>query len=1125
MNDRKPQNTGHSTTSRGYHSAGSPSSVVDNGRYVSGMVAQTPITQSFSSKTAQTMSSGGGSAANVMYGQPMFFSPLHTPQNWQIASKRREIYQWARFYYENEPKISAGIDFYSQFPMNGFTLECKDKKILNFFNRTSKRVKLNYWVKAISFENFLLGDVFPFVEYECEHCGGSGYKSNGEVCNHPGGTIKSIKILNPDWITVHSSPMASDPVYVLEPDDELKSIVASKRPVEIYEKMPPGLIQAISSGQPIRLSNRCISHVKHQGSTYGTYGTSLVRRNFTYLAYKTKLMTANWIVAERLVLPVRVVKIGSENRPATQADIADVSNQIAAVVNDPNLTLVTHHNFEYEWYGACYDQNTKVLTNKGLQKYTDIIHEEVGIDGEIVKKINDDVDIMVFDPKTGKMRLEKPIEFHEYDYNGWMNHITGNKVDMCVTPNHTMLGYKRDKKTAYSMEAKDFYKLNECDRYVRCCGDFATDTKKTIKIGDYEFDTDNFLKFLGYFLSEGYTTYNTEKFQYVLSVSQSNIKNANICKEIDDCFNGLNMSFKKYDNKKGMYAWNIMSKDFVKEMKKYFGKNAYTKKIPDFIKNLPPRQLKILIDAFCKGDATYYNYKHGTTGVQIGTVSEQLSVDLLEILFKAGFSPILSNYKKKNPSGSISHMIYCNLSEESKGRFPRIKDKHCQTEYYDGKVWCFETSTGFFVTERNGKFAIQGNTGKIHQITNELEQIGKEILDGFMLNQAILNGEMGGYSSAQVGIEVMIHRLESWRNSLSEWVENNIFLPIAMMQGFKDVDESKEAGETVWLYPKLKWNDLNLRDRTSYRQVLIQLHDKGLISTQTLLEEFDIDYDQEIQRRREETALATESGQFLGQPPAAGGMGGMPPMGGDLGGGMPPMGGDLGGGMPPAGGEMGGMPGGEMGGMPVAPAGGAVAAAAQPVSPPPNFMVQKRGKGQSAQEQMQPVQPNIKPMPLTTLEQSMLKALRNMSDKIPYQLFGQYKVAMPNQPQPFVIDFAYPDVGVGVETDGEIWHEQATSRARDQQRDQKLANVGWRILRFNETAVNDHIIDVSKIIYNNVMQATKERNARNKKAGKDEKLIKEAQQLLTFENIKEEDLKFQRIDMENNLGYIVLVGV
>ena len=52
------------------------------------------------------------SGIDTMQTQPMWFSPLHTPQNWQIASKRREIYQWNRFWYENEPKVAAAIDFY-----------------------------------------------------------------------------------------------------------------------------------------------------------------------------------------------------------------------------------------------------------------------------------------------------------------------------------------------------------------------------------------------------------------------------------------------------------------------------------------------------------------------------------------------------------------------------------------------------------------------------------------------------------------------------------------------------------------------------------------------------------------------------------------------------------------------------------------------------------------------------------------------------------------------------------------------------------------------------------------------------------------------------------------------------
>ena len=132
-----------------------------------------------------------------------------------------------------------------------------------------------------------------------------------------------------------------------------------------------------------------------------------------------------------------------------------------------------------------------------------------------------------------------------------------------------------------------------------------------------------------------------------------------------------------------------------------------------------------------------------------------------------------------------------------------------------------------------------------------------------MLNQTLLNGEMAGYNSAQVGVEVMIRRLESWRNELAQWIEKNIFLPVAKMQGFIDEEESKEFGETVYLYPRIKWDDLRLRDNTNQLQMFLQMQQSGLISAQTLLEEFDLDYDLEVERIRNEQVQAMQNGQLM----------------------------------------------------------------------------------------------------------------------------------------------------------------------------------------------------------------------------------------------------------------------
>ena len=53
-------------------------------------------------------------------------------------------------------------------------------------------------------------------------------------------------------------------------------------------------------------------------------------------------------------------------------------------------------------------------------------------------------------------------------------------------------------------------------------------------------------------------------------------------------------------------------------------------------------------------------------------------------------------------------------------------------------------------------------------------------------------------------------------------------------------------------------------------------------------------------------------------------------------------------------------------------------------------------------------------------------------------------------------------------------------------RDQKLANVGWRILRFREDAIEEQPDAVRDIIYKNIVDAEKA----HKKASQDNQIIK-----------------------------------
>ena len=186
----------------------------------------------------------------------------------------------------------------------------------------------------------------------------------------------------------------------------------------------------------------------------------------------------------------------------------------------------------------------------------------------------------------------------------------------------------------------------------------------------------------------------------------------------------------------------------------------------------------------------------------------------------------------------------------------------------------------------------------------------------------------------------------------------------------------------------------------------------------------------------------------------------------------------------------------------------------------------KRGDKKPQVSQPQPIQ--TKNVQLTGLQQKTLRAIKALN--IPYQLFLQYKVSVPGNKYPYVMDFAWPKVGVSIQADGAKWHSDQQAKIKNAQRDQKLANIGWTVLRFKQDAINDKITQVQKIIYNNIVQASKRHQQQKKKASFDSGLNKIASklynsQLININNFNQQDLQYQLINMPNDLGTIINIGI
>lgn len=985
--------------------------------------------------------------SQVTYTQPTFYSPLHTPQNWQIPSKRREVYQWLRYFSENEPKVAAALDFYSSFPMNGFETQCDDSKIKRFYDNLNKRLNLDHWCKMISREYYMIGDVFPFIEISCDVCKGSNIDPKGKPCRHKGGSFNRLVVLNPDWIDVQANQFAEDPVITLLPDDDLKRVVWHKRPKALYDRLPPHIRTLILAGKPIPLDNNNVSHLKYNPYPYGVYGTSIIRRLFKTLTYKDKLMTAQWIVAERLILPIRVVKVGDKDRPAGAADIADIQQQLAQTATDPNLTLVTHHAFDYDWIGclSTEDGNSNVLTADGLKHFSKLTSADL---------------IATWNVKSGRIEYQpykRKIQF-KYDKTNSDGHsyrIGNSYWDINATPNHRH--YLADGSIKRSDELKVGDVLITSQQWA-----WEGTIPETLPFKERpEFSNmtlGEFCKFAGYYVAEGHVKHEGNK----NLAEDKTIQCFALSQNLDSpCYEEMKSLCSKVSSRMWIsnddrgrgnnHQFWIANADLSRWMAKQFGDGSYEKKFPSWMMNLPVEYLRTIWDAMYAGDGNKKGHRYSTASVA-------LRDQAVSMLMKFGYWPRVSKEEGITPHGKAFTTHRITWSEKKKKRTFRIKK--IERIAYEGEFWCLETQNSNFFMQAGNQIILTGNSnGKVLTLSNEFDLINKEILQGLMINEALLSGEMAGYASAAIGAEALIQRMESWRLELARWIEDRIYKPIAQMRGFVDEAASEELGEPVWIYPKIKWNDLNLRDDTQQKQLWMQLHDKQVLSTKSLCDKFDLDYDMETELIRFETA------QMGGQPGAPGGAAGA---GGDMGGGM--FGGGGGGGAPM--GDMGaggmgaapGAPGADMGmgGSPpppggAPPMGGAPATAAMFGGSAGKVLSSGR-----ASKLKPPDEEEVQPTGIrrTSLEQIMYKMIVGLRQqlRLPLASFEQFPLGR------YRADFAFPQIKLAVECDGQAWHSHPDKKAADKMRDAELAKFGWTTVRFSEVDLKEKENEVAKSV-------------------------------------------------------------
>ena len=88
---------------------------------------------------------------------------------------------------------------------------------------------------------------------------------------------------------------------------------------------------------------------------------------------------------------------------------------------------------------------------------------------------------------------------------------------------------------------------------------------------------------------------------------------------------------------------------------------------------------------------------------------------------------------------------------------------------------------------------------------------------------------------------------------------------------------------------------------------------------------------------------------------------------------------------------------------------------------------------------------------------------------MPYPLYAQYSAG---PTMDYQLDGAIPNLKIGIEADGEIWHNNPDKIAKDKRRDSELAANGWIIVRFTDKEINDHPQDCLNVLINVIKKRT-----------------------------------------------------
>lgn len=361
----------------------------------------------------------------------------------------------------------------------------------------------------------------------------------------------------------------------------------------------------------------------------------------------------------------------------------------------------------------CYvDSETEFLTDNGWKKYDEVL------DTDLMACFNDKHEILYkpFLSRTDDMYSGK---IYTYESSYLKFSITENHK-LYLSPCHRTIyngfstKYDKERNNWSLLPVKDYF--NGKRSYFHQLNNLVNNKP------DNELYSDDFIKLLGMFLSEGCFVFNNKSTEPTgIRISQTNDRCG--C-SVMNSISTIKLSEYLYDGRdKGKeHTWECNDKDILKLMLKCNGRYSTEKDIPNYVYTFSKRQFDLLLEAMLCGDGTSHIKGHSI----YYTYSKKMAKSLHTLLMINNYNAQMyggdtgyiydypSNFKRKDGVINGSYQIFISKNNSQYHVLNKMeKKKNCGWSFKDvtnERIVCFETEYGTLVTRNNHKMCFHGNS-------------------------------------------------------------------------------------------------------------------------------------------------------------------------------------------------------------------------------------------------------------------------------------------------------------------------------------------------------------------------------------------------------------------------------